>query len=111
MIIFFFVIFLNCILQNIYSGQILGNGVGEWTRSQGSSVSIVSDNGLEDWVIELQSLTEAKDFSSSLYVQTSSGVHPAFYPVGAGVTFPRGKARSGRDADHLPPSSAELKNE
>jgi len=25
--------------------------------------------------------------------------------------FPRGKARLGRDADHSPPSSAEVKNE
>jgi hypothetical protein len=25
--------------------------------------------------------------------------------------FPRGKARQGRDADHSPPSSAEVKNE
>jgi hypothetical protein len=37
--------------------------------------------------------------------------HPASYPVGSGGPFPGGKARPGRDADHSPPSSAEVKNE
>jgi hypothetical protein len=40
-----------------------------------------------------------------------SGAHPASYPIGTGGSFPRGKARPGRDADHSPPSSAEIKNE
>jgi hypothetical protein len=31
--------------------------------------------------------------------------------VGTGDPFPRGKARLGRDADHSPPSSAEVVNE
>jgi hypothetical protein len=44
-------------------------------------------------------------------VQTSSGAHPASYPMGTGGPFPGGKARQGRDADHSPPSSAEVKNE
>jgi hypothetical protein len=35
----------------------------------------------------------------------------ASYPVGTGGSFPGGKARPGRDADHSPPSSAEVKNE
>jgi hypothetical protein len=50
-------------------------------------------------------------FSSSLCVQTSSGAHPASYPMGTGGPFPGGKARPGRDADHSPPSSAEVKYE
>jgi hypothetical protein len=37
--------------------------------------------------------------------------HPASYPMGTGGSFPGGKARPGRDADHSPPSSAEIKNE
>jgi hypothetical protein len=37
--------------------------------------------------------------------------HPTFYPMGTGGPFPGGKARPGRDADHSPPSSAEVKNE
>jgi hypothetical protein len=50
----------------------------------------------------------AKDSSSSLCVQTSS---EASYPMGTGSPFPGAKARPGRDADHSPPSSAEVKNE
>jgi hypothetical protein len=43
----------------------------------GSSVSIVSGYGLDDKEIEVRSPAEAKDFSSSLCVQTGSGAHPA----------------------------------
>jgi hypothetical protein len=75
------------------------------TWSWGSSVSIVSDYGL-DWTTGVSSPPEAEDFSSSLCVQTGSGAHPASCPTGTG-----GKARQGRDADHSPPSSAEVKNE
>jgi hypothetical protein len=53
----------------------------------------------------------AEDFSSSPCVQTVSGAHPASYPMGTWGPFPRGKARPGRDADHSPPSSAEVKYE
>jgi hypothetical protein len=69
-------------------------------------ISIVSDYGLDDRVIEVRSPTGAEDFSSSHCVQTGSEAHPAPYPVGTG-----GKARPGRDADHSPSSSAEVKNE
>jgi hypothetical protein len=37
-----------------------------------------------------------------------SRAHPASCPMGTGGPFPGGKARSGRDADHSPPSSAEV---
>jgi hypothetical protein len=70
----------------------------------------VSDYGLDDRAIEVRSLTGA-DFSSSPYVQTGSGAHPASYPMGTRGSFPGDKARPGRDADHSPPSSAEVKNE
>jgi hypothetical protein len=71
----------------------------------------VSDDGLDNRAIEVRSPTEAEDFSSSLCVQTGSGAHTASYPMGTGSSFPEGKARPGRDADHSPPSSAEVKNE
>jgi hypothetical protein len=80
-------------------------------RSRVSSVSIVSDYGLEDRAIGVRSPAGAKDFSSSLYVQTGSGAHPASCTVGTGGPFPGVKARPGRDADHSPPSSAEVVNE
>jgi hypothetical protein len=71
----------------------------------------VSDYGLNDRAIEVRSRTGAEDFSSSPCVQTGSGAHPASCPMGTGGPFPGGKARQGRDADHSPPSSAEVKYE
>jgi hypothetical protein len=71
----------------------------------------VSDYGLDDRAIGVRSPTRAQDFSSSLCVQTGSGAHPASCTMGTGGHFLGGKARPGRDADHSPPSSAEVKNE
>jgi hypothetical protein len=62
--------------------------------------------GLDDRAIGVRSPAGAKDFSSSLCVQTGSGAHPASCTMGTG-----GKARPGSDADHSPPSSAEVENE
>jgi hypothetical protein len=80
-----------------------------WSRV--SSVSIVSDYGLDDRAIGVRSPAGAKDFSSSFRVQTGSGAHPASCTMGTGGPFPAGRARSGRDTDHSPPSSAEVVNE
>jgi hypothetical protein len=63
------------------------------------------------WTIGVRSPTGAEDFSSSPCIQTSSGAQPASYPVGTGGPFPGGKAWPGRDADHSPPSSDEVKYE
>jgi hypothetical protein len=68
----------------------------------------VTDYGLND---RGRSPTEVEDFSSSLCVQTGSGAHPASCPMGTGGSFPGGKVRPGRDANHSPPSSAEVKYE
>jgi hypothetical protein len=75
------------------------------------TVSIVSDYGLDDRAIGVRSSAGAKDFFSNLCVQTGSGAHPASCTMGTGGSFPGGKARPGRDADHSPPSSAEVVNE
>jgi hypothetical protein len=76
-----------------------------------SSGSIVSDYGLDDRAIGVRSPAGAKDFSSSLFVQTGFGAHAASCTMGTGDPFSGGKARPGRDADHSPPSSAEVVNE
>jgi hypothetical protein len=80
-------------------------------RSRLSSVSIVSDYGLDNRAIGVRSPEGVKDFSSSLCVQTGSGAHPASCTMGTGGTYPGSKALPGRDADHSPPSSAEVVNE
>jgi hypothetical protein len=66
---------------------------------------------MKDRAIEVGSPAEAKDFSSSLCVRTGSGTYPAPCTMGTGGPFPGAKARPGRDADHSPPSTAEVENE
>jgi hypothetical protein len=80
-------------------------------REPGSSVSIVSGYGLDDRAIEVRSPAEGREFSPNLCVQTSSGAHPASCTVDTWGPFPGANARQGRDADHPPPSSAEVENE
>jgi hypothetical protein len=81
------------------------------TQSRVSSGSIEFDYGLDDRTIGIRSPAGAEDFSSSLCVQTGSGAHPASCTMSTRGPFPGGKARPGRDADHSPPSSAEVENE
>jgi hypothetical protein len=64
-----------------------------------------------DLTASVRSPKEAEDFSANLCVQTGSGAHPASYTMGTGGSFPGGRARPGCDADHSPPSSAEVKKE
>jgi hypothetical protein len=80
---------------------------GRW----GSSASIVSGYRLDDQTIKVRTPAGAKDSSSSLCVQTSSGAYPTFCTMGTGGPFPEGKVRPGRDVDHSPPSTAEVANE
>jgi hypothetical protein len=64
-------------------------------KEPGSSVSIVSDYGLDDRAIGVRSPAGAKDLSSSLCVQTGSGAHPASCTMGTGGPFPGGKSAAG----------------
>jgi hypothetical protein len=56
---------------------------------------IVSDYGLDDRAIGIRSQAGAKDFSSSLCVQTGSGAHPASCTMGTGGPFPGDKSAAG----------------
>jgi hypothetical protein len=71
----------------------------------------VSGYGLDNWAIEVRSPAGAKGFSSSFCVQTGFVAHLVSCTMGTGDPFPGGKAWPGRDADHSPPSSAEVVNE
>jgi hypothetical protein len=66
-----------------------------YTEEPGSSVSIVSDYGLDDRTIGVRFPAGAKDFSSSLCIQTDSGAHPASCAMGTGGPFPGGKSAAG----------------
>jgi hypothetical protein len=68
----------------------------------GSSVSVVSDYGLDDRALRLDSRQRKKDFSSILCVQNRSEAHPASCTMDTRGSSPRAKARPGRDADHSP---------
>jgi hypothetical protein len=72
----------------------------EW----GSSVSIVSDYGLDDGPIEVRSPAEEGDFSSNLCVQTGFGAHPVSCTMSTGGPFPGTEVRPVT-------SSAEVVNE
>jgi hypothetical protein len=54
-------------------------------------------------------LPGARDFSALHKVLTGCGARTASYPMGTGTAILGGKAQ-GREADHSPPSSAEVKN-
>jgi hypothetical protein len=68
----------------------------------------VSGYGLDNRAIGVRSPAEAKDFSSSLCVQTGSEAHPASCTMGTGGPFPGPKARLGATLttqSHLGPRS------
>jgi hypothetical protein len=73
-----------------------------------SSVSIVSDYGLDARRSRFDPRQRRKNFPSSLFVQTGSGAHPASCTMGTGGPFPGDKARPGSEADHSLPSGAEV---
>jgi hypothetical protein len=77
--------------------------------SQDSSVGIATGYGLDDQGGGgSSSPVRVKKFSLLHIVQTGSRVHPTSYKMGTGDSFP-GVKRKGREADHLLPTSAEVK--
>jgi hypothetical protein len=78
------------------------------TRGQGTSVSIVSDYGLDDRAIGVRFLAGAKDSSSNLSVQNGSEAHLASSTMGAVGPFPgakRGRGVTLTAHPHLVPRS------
>jgi hypothetical protein len=63
------------------------------------------------WIGQPRALfPEMQDFSLHLSIQTGSETHPASYPmgIGEGGTLVPVTQLLGREADHSPPSSAEV---
>jgi hypothetical protein len=75
--------------------------------SRDSSVGIALGYGLDDRRSRLRFPAGAGNFSLNHRVQNSSGAYPAPYPMGTRGYFLRVKW-PGREADHSPPSSAEV---
>jgi hypothetical protein len=77
-------------------------------ESRDGSVGIALGYGLDDRGSGVRFPAGAGNISLHHRVQKGSDAHPASYPVGNKGSFP-GVKRPGREADHLPPSSAEVK--
>jgi hypothetical protein len=73
-----------------------------------SVVGIATGCGLDGRGVGVR-VQVGQDFSPLHVIHTRSGAHPASYPMGSGGSFPEVK-RPGREADHSPPTSAEVKN-
>jgi hypothetical protein len=65
--------------------------------------------GLDDRGLRVQVPAGAGNFSFLHRFQTGSGAHSASYPMGTGSPS-AGVKRPGREANHSPPPSAEVKN-
>jgi hypothetical protein len=75
--------------------------------SRDSSVGIALSYGLQGRVSSFRFLAGAVNFSPHHGVQNGSGTHPASYAMGTTVSM--GVQRPGRQTDHSPPYSAEVK--
>jgi hypothetical protein len=78
-------------------------------KSRDSSVGIALGYGLDDRGSRVRFPVGAGNFSLHHRVQNGSGTHPASIQWVPG-TLSLGVKRPGREADHSPPSSAQVKN-
>jgi hypothetical protein len=76
-------------------------------KSRDSSIGIATGYGLDDQGSEFES-REDQEFSLLRNIQTGPGAHPVSYPMDNGGPF-SGVKRPRREADHSPPTSAEVK--
>jgi hypothetical protein len=77
-------------------------------KSRDSSVGIALGYEMEDRDSRVRFPAWAVNFPLHHRVQNGSGAHPVFYPMGTKGSFLAVK-QPGREADHSPPSSAEVK--
>jgi hypothetical protein len=77
-------------------------------KNRDSSVGIALGSGLDDRGSRIRFPVGAGNYSLHHRVQNGSGAHPAFYPMRT-RGFSVGVKGPGSEADHSPPSSAEVK--
>jgi hypothetical protein len=78
------------------------------SESRDSSVGIALGYGLDDRGTGVRFPAGARNFSLDHRVQNGPGAHPACYPMATRGSF-LGVKRLRCEADHSPPSSAEVK--
>jgi hypothetical protein len=78
-------------------------------KSRDSSVGIALGYGLDDRGSRVRFAAAPENFSLHHRFQNGPGTHPTSYPISASDPFPGGVKRPGRESDHSPPSSAEVK--
>jgi hypothetical protein len=78
------------------------------TKYRDSSVGIGLSYGLDDRGSRVRFPVEAGNFYLHHRVKNGSGDHPPSYPMGTRGSSPEVK-RPGRETDHSPPSSTEVK--
>jgi hypothetical protein len=71
-----------------------------YKRRLDSSVNIATGYGLDGRGIRVPFPIRVRDFPLFHKVQTGSEAHRASYPVGVGITFPRGKAAGAWSQQH-----------
>jgi hypothetical protein len=80
-------------------------GVGKFLDNR--AVGIATGDGPDDQGIGVR-VPVGQEFSLLHVIETGSVGHPTSYPVGTGALFP-GVKRTGLEADHSPPSNAEVR--
>jgi hypothetical protein len=75
----------------------------------GSAVGIATGYGLDDRGVGVRVPVGPRIFTSR-YSPDRSEAHPAFYPMDCGCSLPEVVKLPGHEADHSPPTSAEVKN-
>jgi hypothetical protein len=78
--------------------------------SRDSSVGMALGYGLDDRSSRVRFPMGFGNFSLHHRIQNGSGSHPASYPRDTRGSSPGGVRQPGREADHLLPSNAEVKN-
>jgi hypothetical protein len=98
-------VLIVCLLCTLcMGGGGAGRGILKWFQLICfSSVGIALGYGLDDRGSRVRFPAGTGNFSLHHRVQNGSGAHPASYPMGTRGCFPEG------EADHSPPSSAEVK--
>jgi hypothetical protein len=80
---------------------------GQYCWGRGGSVSVVTKQRARGVRFDSRQ-RQGRNVFFYHRVQTVSGPHPSFHQIGVGDVLP-GVKRLGREADHSPPSSAEVK--